>query len=209
MQGGVTNAATPAPATPDPEGGAPAPPDCVLPDDIRPILGAHLDLAGVSDLERIMLACDGTFTFQLEAYVRELIEVEILSYARRPITGAAAKVMKSAPGDIVWERKVLLRGAETGEAYVFAHSYVDAGRLPKALADDLQASPAGIGRLFVDYRLSIYRDLVGYFFEDGAPYAPWFPKRNNLQFLARVYRVFFENRPVMIITEKMPRDLFQ
>ncbi len=196
-------------AMPDVSNSEPALPECSLPDDIRPILGAHLDLADVSDLERIMLACDGTFTFQLEAYVRELIEVEILDYARRPIAGAAARIMKSAPGDVVWERKVLLRGADTSEAYVFAHSYVDAARLPKPLAEDLQASPAGIGRLFVDYRLSIYRDLVGYFFEDGAAYAHWFPKRKSLQFLARVYRVFFEGRPVMIITEKMPRDLFR
>ena len=186
----------------------PPPPDCSLPDDYRPILGAHLDLADVSKLERVMLACDGTFTFQLEAFVQEPIEIEILDYAQRPISGAAARIMKSAPGDIVWERKVLLRGAKSGEAFVFAHSYVDAARLPDALASDLQTSPSGIGRLFVDYRLSIYRDLVGYFFEDGASYAPWFPKRKNLQFLARIYRVFFEDRPVMIITEKMPRDLF-
>ena len=185
-----------------------APPDCSLPKALKPILGAHCDLAGVSDLERIMLTCDGTFTFQLEAFVQELIEVDILSYEQRSITGKAAAIMKSVPGAAVWERKVLLRGAETGEAYVFAHSYVDAARLPKALAEDLKASPAGIGRLFVDYRLSIYRDLVGYFFEDGAAYAPWFPNRKNLEFLSRVYRVFFEERPVMVITEKMPRDLF-
>jgi|GEM_PF-6093734 len=186
-----------------------SPPDCALPDEMQPILGAHLALDGVSDLERIMLACDGTFTFQLEAFVRELIEIEILSYDRRRIPETAAKVMKSAPGDFVWERKVLLRGADSGEAFVFAHSYVDAARLPAPLANDLQESPAGIGRLFVDYRLSIYRDLVGYFFEDGAPYAPWFPQRKNLQFLARVYRIYFDERPVMIITEKMPRDLFR
>lgn len=183
-------------------------PDCSLPDDFRPILGAHMELADVSDIERIMLACDGTFTFQLEAYVREPIEIEILDYAQRPIRGAAIHIMNSSPGDVVWERKVLLRGANSGEAYVFAHSYVDAARLPAALAKDLQTSPSGIGRLFVDYRLSIYRDLVGYFFEDGAAYAPWFPKRKNLQFLARIYRVFLKDRPVMIITERMPRDLF-
>ena len=186
----------------------PAPPDCSLPDDMRPILGAHLDLAGVSDLERVMLACDGTFTFQLEAYVREKVEVDILSYARTPIDGAAAIVMETDKGRTVWERKVLLRGVKTNTPYVFAHSYVDAERLPPALADDLKASPAGIGRLFVDYRLSIYRDLIGFFFEDGAAYAQWFPGRQSLAFLARVYRVHFEGRPVMIITEKMPRDLF-
>lgn len=185
-----------------------ATPDCALPQDMKPILGAHLNLAGVSELERVMLACDGTFTFQLEAFVQEAVEVDILSYHETKLDRVAARVMNSEPGQSVWERKVLLRGAESGEAYIFAHSYVDAERLPKALADDLRASPAGIGRLFVDYRLSIYRDLVGYFFEDGAAYASFFPLRKKLAFLARVYRVFFEGRPVMIITEKMPRDLF-
>ena len=184
-------------------------PDCSLPDEIKPILGAHLNLDGVSDLERIMLACDGTFTFQLEAFVQELIRIDILSYERRPIPARAAQIMNSSAGDDVWERKVLLRGERTGAAHIFAHSYVDAARLPDALAEELKASPAGIGRLFVDYRLSIYRDLVGYFFEAGAPYAHWFPQYDSLQFLARVYRVHFEERPVMIITEKMPRALFR
>jgi chorismate-pyruvate lyase len=185
-----------------------APPRCFLPRDISPILGAHLNLDGVSALERVMLACDGTFTFQLEAFVQEEIEVEILSYERAPIDGEAARIMMTPVHQTVFERKVLLKGARTGEAFVFAHSYVDAERLPVSLQGDLSASPAGIGRLFVDYKLSIYRDLVGYFFEDGAAYARYFPKRCDLQFLARVYRVFFEGRPVMIITEKMPRDLF-
>ncbi len=175
---------------------------------MAPIIGAHLDLAEISDLERVMLACDGTFTFQLEAFVREEIEVEILSYVRAPMPRKAAEIMDAPCGHTVFERKVLLKGARTGEAYVFAHSYVDAERLPSRLQDDIAESPLGIGRLFVDYKLSIYRDLVGYFFEDGAGYAPYFPDRKALRFLARVYRVFFEGRPVMIITEKMPRDLF-
>ncbi|MEO1252630.1 MAG: chorismate pyruvate-lyase family protein [Pseudomonadota bacterium] len=184
-------------------------PHCRIPDDIRPILGDHIRFDDeVGDIERIMLACDGTFTFQLEAFVHELISVEILSYEQIAIDGKAAEFLKATPGDDAWERKVLLRGRDSDEAYVFAHSYVLADRLPKRLQEDLRASPAGIGRLFVDYRLSIYRHLVGYFFEDGAPYAQLFPSRRNLAFLARVYRVDFEGRPVMLITEKMPRDLF-
>ncbi|MEM8772546.1 MAG: chorismate pyruvate-lyase family protein [Pseudomonadota bacterium] len=183
-------------------------PDCQIPDALAPILGAHMEADGLSDIERIMLACDGTFTFQLEAFMREPVEVDILDYELRPAGEKPAAILDAEAGASMWERKVLLRGAKTGTPFVFAHSFIDVDRLPAALARDLEASPAGIGRLFVDYRLSIYRELVGYFFEDGSNYAPFFPDREQLSFLARVYRVTFHGRPVMLITEKMPRDLF-
>jgi len=183
-------------------------PETDLPDQLIPILGDHMRAVGLSDIERIMLACDGTFTFQLEAFVRESIEVDILAYEEAPLTKNAAAVLGGEPGRTAWDRKVLLIGAESREPYVYAHTHLDAGSLPPALQADLKSSPAGIGRLFVDYRLSIYRELVGYYFEDGAPYAHLFPTRKDLSFLARVYRVHFDDRPVMIITEKMPRDLF-
>jgi hypothetical protein len=42
------------------------------------ILGAHYRMPGLSDIERILVASDGTFTYQLETFVREPIGVEIL-----------------------------------------------------------------------------------------------------------------------------------
>ena len=47
----------------------------------EPILGAHFRMPGLSDIERILLVSDGTFTFQLEAFAREPIGVEILERA--------------------------------------------------------------------------------------------------------------------------------
>lgn len=181
-------------------------PRFALPDRLEPIISAPLN--GVSPIERIMLACDGTFTLQLEAYFRETIGVQILYYEKAPIRASALRFMEPGSQEEVLERAVLLNGVESGETYVFAHSCVDAGRLPPALREDLEMSPLGIGRLFVDYRLSIYRELLGYYFEDGAAYAQYFPNRRDLRFLVRLYRVYFENRIVMLITEKMPRDLF-
>lgn len=184
------------------------PPPCRLPEKLEPILGAHMAASDLSAIERVMLACDGTFTFQLEAFKREAVSVDILSYEETSLEGKAAEILGGAPGRAVLERKVLLYGSDTREPYVFAHSYVDARALPDAMQAALKASPAGIGRLFVDYRLSIFRDLIGYFFEDGSAYASYFPDRRGLSFLARVYRVWFKESPVMVITEKMPRDLF-
>ena len=41
------------------------------------ILGAHYRMPGLSDIERILVVSDGTFTYQLETFVREPIGVEI------------------------------------------------------------------------------------------------------------------------------------
>lgn len=173
---------------------------------LHPIIGAPL--IDLNPCERIMLACDGTFTLQLEAYFREAIAVEILYYRKASIDASALRFMEADAQGELFERAVLLKGAHTETPFVFAHSCIDPARLPLAMQRDLETSPLGIGRLFVDFRLSIYRELIGYYFEDGAAYAELFPERNNLQFLVRLYRVYFEGRIVMLIAEKMPRDLF-
>lgn len=183
-------------------------PACALPPRLEPIFGPQSQLSSLSALERVMVACDGTFTFQLETYLGETIEVEILDYRSAPLPETAAHLMDAAPQSLFRERKVLLKGARTGRPHVFAHSWVNASALPRPLQSDLEDSPMGIGRLFVDYRLSTYRELLGYFYEDGSEYASFFPGREKLSFLARVYRVLYNDSVVMLITEKMPRDLF-
>lgn len=179
-----------------------------LPPSLEPIIGAHISRNDLSDIERIMLACDGTFTFQLEAFFRETIEVDILHFAKFPLGKNTASFLKTSSKRDVWDRMVLLRGAQSKKPYVFARSHIDIDRLPVELQQDLKTSPAGLGRLFVDYRLSIYRQLLGFYFEDGSQYQHLFADRKDLSFLARVYRVYFVDKPVMLITEMMPRDLF-
>ena len=43
------------------------------------IIGAHYNMPGLSDIERILVVSDGTFTYQMETFVREPIGVEILA----------------------------------------------------------------------------------------------------------------------------------
>lgn len=175
---------------------------------LRPILGDHIAADALSPIERIFLACDGTFTFQLEALVRERIEIEIIDYREGALGPEEGSHLGRAAGAPVWMRRVLLKGAESGEPYVLADSRIDAERLPAPLRRDLKRSPAGIGRLVVDYRLSIYRDLVGYFFEPAALYKDLLPSTDDRPLLCRAYRVDFDGAPLMLIIEKIPRNLF-
>lgn len=183
-------------------------PTCQLPDSLEPILGPHTDKTLFSPMERVLLACDGTFTFQLEALIGERIRVQILKYERVEATENVLEHIQTHSGSEIWERKVILTGASSDTHYVFAHSFIVHDNLPDALREDLRHSPAGIGRLFVDYKLSIYRELVGYFTENGAEYRRHLPDFTCETLLSRVYRVFVDARPAMLITEKIPRDLF-
>ena len=179
-----------------------------LPDDMKPILGAHTQLGDVSAIERIMLACDGTFTFQLEALIREQIKIELLDYSQVIAPPRIAALLEVEVGEGIRDRQVLLVGRETQTPYVYAHSQIFTSRLPDDMRKDLHHSPDGIGRLFVDYKLSVFRELVGYFFEENERHSQHFNMDGPIEFLARTYRVFYEGAPVMIITEKMPRFLF-
>ena len=64
----------------------------------HPILGAHFNMLGLSDIERILLVSDGTFTYQLETFVREPIGVEILSNRLLPLTYNAAALLNRSEG---------------------------------------------------------------------------------------------------------------
>lgn len=69
------------------------------------ILGAHYGMAGRSDIERILVVSDGTFTCQLEMFVREPIGVEILSNELAPLSSSDARFLECSAGRLAWDRR--------------------------------------------------------------------------------------------------------
>lgn len=66
----------------------------------QPILGAHFNMPGLSNIEKILLVSDGTFTYQLETLVREPIGVEIMSNQLLPLSPNAAKLLNRSEGSL-------------------------------------------------------------------------------------------------------------
>jgi chorismate-pyruvate lyase len=174
----------------------------------QPILGAHVNMPGLSDIDRILLVSDGTFTYQLETFVREPIGVEILSNQLLPLSPNAAKLLNRREGSLAWDRRTLLRGRHSAAAYSYATSLIDDHGLKPDFRTELRTTTSGIGHLLAKYRMGTFRELLTYHLDDGAEFAHYLPKFRKSTFLSRTYRIIFEGKPVMVVTENMPRALF-
>lgn len=174
----------------------------------EPILGAHFSMPGLSDVERILLVSDGTFTYQLEAFVREPIGVGILSNEPIPLSEGNAELLQCRAGGRVWDRRTLLLGKKTGMAYCHATSVINDEGLDPDFREELRTTQFGIGHLMAKYRMGTFRELLTYHIEVGPDYARHLPQFRDGAFLSRNYRIVFEGRPIMLITENMPRNLF-
>jgi chorismate-pyruvate lyase len=174
----------------------------------QPILGAHYTMPGLSDVERILVVSDGTFTYQLETFVREPIGVEILSNELVQLSARDAALLQCEPGVTAWDRRTLLRGKRTGAAYSYAASFINDEALDPDFRAELRVTQAGIGHLMAKYRMGTFRELLTYQIDAEPHYAHYLPKFAGSTFLSRSYRIIFEGRAIMVITENMPRDLF-
>jgi chorismate-pyruvate lyase len=178
--------------------------------DCRPkiILGTHYSMPELSDLERILVVSDGTFTYQLETFVREPIGVEILSNQLAQLSSSNAHLLQLSEGSLAWNRRTLLRGKDTGTAYSYATSVINDGDLDPDFRAELRVTQSGIGHLLAKYRMGTFRELLTYHVDTTPDYALYLPHFRDSAFLSRTYRVIFREKPIMVITENMPRDLF-
>jgi chorismate-pyruvate lyase len=184
----------------------------VIPNNINmipePILGAHYRMPGLSDVERILVVSDGTFTYQLETFVREPIGVEILSNEQVTLSTSDTQLLQCQPGGLVWDRRTLLRGKRTGTAYCYATSAINDENLDPDFRKELRVTQSGIGHLMAKYRMGTFRELLTYHASVGPDYEHLLPQFRGGAYLSRTYRIIFEGRPIMLITENMPRKLF-
>jgi chorismate-pyruvate lyase len=57
------------------------------------------------------------------------------------------------------------------------------------------------------YRMGTFRELLTYRIERTPDCAKHLSRFRDAVFLSRRYRIVFEGRPMMVITEKLPREL--
>jgi chorismate-pyruvate lyase len=173
----------------------------------QPILGAHYGMPGLSDVERILVVSDGTFTYQLETFVREPIGVNILSNQLLPLSLSNARLLDCSEGSLAWDRRTLLRGRTSGAALSYATSLINDEGLDSDFRAELRVTQSGIGHLMAKYRMGTFRELLTYHFDVKPDYAHYLSNFSDSTFLSRTYRIVFEGRPIMVVTENIPRDL--
>ncbi len=178
-----------------------------------PFLGlSQAPFRALSPLQRVILSTDGTLTGLLEAYLGEAMAVVKLGESSTPPQDeqvlAWLLLTQNAP---VMERQILLRGAESGQTWLHARSYLLPERIePRSFREQLIKTDAPIGKLWQAHRSETFKEILQWGIESADNrLAEYFGIGDGDELLWRTYRVFAHRLPAMVITEKFPQVLFR
>jgi chorismate-pyruvate lyase len=162
--------------------------------------GEPLPIATLPPFLRALLVTDGTVTKALEAYFWEPVVVDTL---RQEFIHAADEIPWIAvnEGDQVLVREALLRGDDTGKPYARAFSVIRTALIPPSFRDRLINREIGIGVLIRDSGLESFREVMEVGVEPDSHAAA--------RALYRTYRIIIDGKPVILISETFPLDLYR
>ena len=181
--------------------------DLMRPDLDESLKKSHIEPSSLSTFQRILLTTDGTVTEMLEAYSLEQINVVKLAEGLVS-TVKEIPVLELKRGTQVIERKILLQGKISRKNYLYAESIIVPERLDERFQDALLKSQTPIGKLWLQYKVETFKEIVDTGKEPTGKLADYFLVEKEDKMLFRTYRVFNNRQPVMMITEKFPEKLF-
>lgn len=168
--------------------------------------GEPVTLGSLPPFLRTLLVTDGTVTKSLEAYYWEPVAVEAVTNqvleAQSPIAWLDVQA-----GEEVVARKVLLRGKGSQTLYASAFSIIRLSLIPEQLRDRLLSGKLGIGELMREYGLETYRDIQE--FGRTRDMSRYGGPETDMPCVYRTYRIIFDHRPVILVSECFPVAVFQ
>lgn len=159
----------------------------------------QLNVQDLPPLLRTLLVTDGTVTKVLEAYFWEPVNVESVEQQLETAT-APIDTLGIEKGETYLRRDVRLRGSESGDTYVWAHSIVRTRELPADITRELIEGRIGIGQLLRTKGLETYREIIDVFEENNA---------DAEKCIGRTYRIYLHDVPAITVTEQFPVALYQ
>lgn len=160
-----------------------------------------LEDPGLSLMQKALLVTDGTLTQLLEVFAGERIRVRKLDQRRAADRPASLAVGDHEP---VLCRRILLCGEQ--RAYLHAESWLVPARMPGEMQEALENTDKPIGQLWKAARLETFREIVDFRREV-------YPEVSGLLgsaagILARSYLVHTHGKPMALVVERFPADLF-
>lgn len=166
-----------------------------------------VDLKTLSPLQRIILISNGTLTELLEHLVDEPLQVVKLHESINA-TNAEIPYLNLPENQQVITREICLQGVNSRQNWLYAKSKIVLNRLPQRFREDLLDSQIPIGKLWAKHRVETYKELDAPFFESAEKLAIHFNIAPEDELLGRTYRVFSNQQPMMMLTEKFPASYF-
>ena len=169
---------------------------------------SDLDLEKLSAFQRILLTTDGTVTEILEAQFWEQIDL-IKLFQEKRINDLEIPYLKINPGTEILVRKILLQGNNSKNNYIYAESILVQEHLDASLQEGLINTDKPLGRLMIEAKTETFREILSCKKEKAEELGEYFDLTANSALISRTYRVFADQKPIMLITEKFPEDAFK
>jgi chorismate-pyruvate lyase len=168
----------------------------------------QLDFSDLSNIERILLTTDGTLTEILQAYYRE--PINLIKLSEKITTSREIDILDVQAGEEVLERTILLQGRHSQKTFVYAESIIAIEKFDPSLRESMRNcllnSDVPLGRLWLEHRLETFKEMVEQNQASANSINSFFNISKDHLMLLRTYRVFSQNKKIMLITEKFPRN---
>lgn len=150
---------------------------------------------------------DGTVTDMLELYLQEQIEVKKLKTRLQPAADLTLE-FNTQTDETIMARKILLQGQHSQKNYLYSESYIMVDRLPTGFKQLLIQSCLPIGKLWNQFRLETYKQVLNTEQTPAADTAQYFQMQPQDPLLSRRYWVYSQQQIIMQITEQFPAHYY-
>lgn len=174
----------------------------------RSLTKSELDLSGLSPFQRILLTTDGTVTEILEAQLWEPIRL-IRLFQEKTNAERDIPYLQIKRGTEIIIRKILLQGESTQNNYIYAETIIVPENLDQHLRDGLLFTEKPLGRLMIEAKTETFREILICKREAAEELGHYFDRPPESTLISRTYRIFSNQIPIMLITEKFPETAFK
>jgi chorismate-pyruvate lyase len=154
-------------------------------------------------LQRILVTTDGTVTEALAAAFLEPVELVKLAVtvvpAREPFPA-----LELERGSSLMQRRIVLRGKNSGTSYAYAEVSIAADRLPSSFREELLEGRVPLGQLWISHRLETFKERPCARQRVAGPLARHLGIHAEDILIERTYRTFTSGHPVFLVTEFFP-----
>lgn len=173
----------------------------------KPTTLKEINLARLTPFQRGLLVTDGTVTRFVEAYTLAPVEVALLQQAKQTLPTEHTWLQLPAGAEVI-SRQVVLQTHSQEESSPIIHTYADSlivlQRLPTSILNGLKSDKQGLGGLLQCSGLETRRELLWCGIEVLTDLPSAIAHLEGEKFINRTYRVFANQKPLMLINEKFP-----
>lgn len=157
---------------------------------------------------QILIATNGTLTRILNVVADDEIVVEIVKQQIHSVAPEIPELKDLAIGRIL-QRRILLKGRNSGDAFVAAESLIAIDRLPRAIMTSLTTTDCPIGEVMAANCLETFKETANVWVGKVPHWVAQLGFHNSQpRTVGRQYRIITRGQPVIIITEYFLRNAF-